>query len=192
MHQQRLHRIAWTVALRLGVVRDAHGHVDVGVLVDEDVANAVEVLDHRDLRLACDPFDQAFATARHDHVDVLFIRDEEADGSAIDRGDHLDRGFRQAGCGQAFAHAGGNGLVAVQCLRPAAQDAGVAGLEAQRRGVGGHVRPRFVDDADDAERHAHLADLNAGRPVPQLADLADGVAQRRDLFEAFRHRCDRS
>ena len=83
-------------------------------------------------------------------------------------------------------HASGDRRVAAQRLRAAAQDRRVAGLEAQRRGVGGHVRPRFVDDADHAERHAHAADLDAGGPVAQVGDLADRIGQRRDLREARR------
>src|SRR5213083_1527710 len=51
--------------------------------------------------------------------------------------------------------------------RPAAQDAGVARFQAQRRGVGGDVGARFVDDADHAQRHAHPADLDSGRLLLQ-------------------------
>ena len=43
----------------------------------------------------------------------------------------------------------------------------------------------FVDDAEDAERHAHLADLDAGRAVFQVGDLADRIGQRRDLLHAW-------
>ena len=75
-------------------------------------------------------------------------------------------------------------------LGAAAQDRRVAGLEAQSRGVGGHVRPRLVDDADDAQRHAHQADLDAGRTELEVRDLADGIGQRRDFREAVRHRGD--
>ena len=62
----------------------------------------------------------------------------------------------------------------------AAQHDRVAGLQAQRGGVDGHVRPRLVDDGDDAERHAHLAHVEpVGQPVA-VDDLADGVGQRGD------------
>ena len=49
--EQRLHRVARRVALRLRVVGDADRHVEVGRRVDEDVADAVEMLDHRHLAL---------------------------------------------------------------------------------------------------------------------------------------------
>ncbi len=42
------------------------------------------------------------------------------------------------------------------------------------------LRTRFVDDADHAERHAHLPDPDAARPVLQIADLADRIGERRD------------
>ena len=43
-HQQRFHRVARRIALRLGVVADAHRLVDIGIDVDEDVADAVRCL----------------------------------------------------------------------------------------------------------------------------------------------------
>ena len=49
----------------------------------------------------------------------------------------------------------------VQALGAAAQDRGVAGLQAQRAGIGGHVRAALVDDADHPERHAHALDASA-------------------------------
>jgi hypothetical protein len=41
----------------------------------------------------------------------------------------------------------------------------VAGFQAQRGGIGGYVRPRLVDDADHAERHAHAPDLDPAGAV---------------------------
>jgi hypothetical protein len=78
----------------------------------------------------------------------------------------------------------------VQGFGSAAQDAGVARLQAQACRVRGHVRARFVDDADDAERHAHAADLDAGRAAREAADFADGIFQRRDVFQPPGHLLD--
>ena len=39
----------------------------------------------------------------------------------------------------------------------------------------------LVDDRDDAERHPHLAQVQAVGQAPALDHLADGVRQRRDL-----------
>ena len=48
--------------------------------------------------------------------------------------------------------------------RAAAQDHGIAGLQAQRAGIGGHIGAAFEDHADDAERHAHALD-GEGSPI---------------------------
>ena len=70
-------------------------------------------------------------------------------------------------------------------LRAAAQDRGIAGLEAQRAGIGGHVRPAFVDDADDAERHAHALDGHAVGPRPALRHACrPGSASARTTVDA--------
>ena len=148
------------------------------------------MLDHRHPRFLRDALDQALAAARHDDVNVFRHGDEVADGRAVGGFDHLHRRFRQAGGREAGAHAGGDGLIAADRFLAAAQDRGVAGLEAQRRGVGRDVGARLVDDADHAERHAHLADLDAGGAELHVGNLADRVGQRGDLFEALRHRFD--
>ena len=63
-------------------------------VVDEHVANAVQVLDHRNGGFARDPLDQAPATARNDHIDEFVKRDQRADCGAIDSVDQLHRVFR--------------------------------------------------------------------------------------------------
>ena len=50
--------------------------------------------------------------------------------------------------------------------------------------------PRLVDDRDDAERHAHLRQLDAVGQRVALDDLADGIGQRRERLERLRHRLD--
>ena len=59
-----------------------------------------------------------------------------------------------------------NGAAGMHALGAAAQDGGVAGLQAQRARIAGHVGPALVDDADDAERHAHARDVEAVGPGP--------------------------
>ena len=104
----------------------------------------------------------------------------QPDRGAVARRHELDRGLRQARRRAAprAARRGSRGS-SDEALGAAAQDRGVAGLEAQRAGVGGHVRAALVDDADDAERHAHALDGHAVRPRPAFGDLADRIGQRR-------------
>ena len=66
----------------------------------------------------------------------------------------------------------------------AAQDRGIAGLQAERAGIGGHIRPAFIDDADDAERHPHALDGQAVRPRPGFGDVADRVGERAHGLDA--------
>ena len=75
-----------------------------------------------------------------------------------------------------------------QALGAAAQDRGVAGLQAERAGVGGDVRPALEDHADDAERRAHPADVQPRGPVPLGDHLPDRVGLRR-RWRAGRRPC---
>ena len=54
-----------------------------------------------------------------------------------------------------------DGARGAETFGAAAQDHGVAGLEAERTGIGRHVGPALVDHADDAERHTHTLDAHA-------------------------------
>ena len=84
----------------------------------------------------------------------------------------------------------GQHRVGVRRRRRAAQHDRVARLQAQRGGVDRDVRPRLVDDGDDAERHAHLAHVEAvGQPLA-VDDLADRVGQRGDVAHAVGDRRD--
>ena len=157
------------------------------MLVDEDVAHAVEVLDHRYCCFLGDTLNQSLAAARYEHVDMLVHRRQQADNRAIGGRDQLHRVLRQPGNGEPLTNAHRDGLIRMQGLRAAAQDAGISRLEAKGSGVGGDVGTRFVDNADDAERHAHVTDLDAARPKFELTYFADGIGQRRDFAHAFGH-----
>ena len=155
------------------------------------MAVAVEVLEHRHARLVRDTLDQAAPAARDDEVDVLRQRNHLTDRRAIRRFDDLHNGFWKFRRFEPSGNATCDRLVRARRFGATAQHHRVAALEAQARRVGGHIRARFVNDADDAQRHAHLADLNAGRTGAQVRDFAYRVRQLRDLAQAFGHRGDR-
>ena len=156
--------------------------------VDIDVADAFEMREDRHARLALHARDQALAAARHDDVDgAVEARQHLADGGAVGRRHELDRVLGQAGRLQALDQAGMDGARGIERIRAAAQDHGVAGLQAQRAGIGGHVGAALVDHADDAERRAHALDVQAVRPVPCGDHLADRIGQRGDRRDAVGH-----
>ena len=84
-------------------------------------------------------------------------------------------------------HARGDGAVGAQRFAAAAQDGGVARLQAQPGGVGGDVGARLVNDADHAQRHAHAPDADAARALAQFGDGADRIVEARDLLQALGH-----
>ncbi len=132
-----------------------------------------------------------FAAARDDDVHVVVHAQELAHGRAVGGVDDEHRVLGQPRRAQTLVHAHRDRQIGVDRLRTAAQDAGVARLQAERRGIRSDVRARLVDDSDHAERHAHPADLDPGRPLRELGDRAHRIGQRRDLLQAFRHRLDR-
>ena len=122
--------------------------------------------------------DQRLAAARDDDVDDAGHLQHLADGGAVGRRHQLDAVFRQAGGdegdGEAFVDHRRGG----EALRTAAEDGRVARLQAQPAGIGGDVRPRLVDDADDARaacaparcagRSAGPRRRSPGRPDPAM------------------------
>ena len=113
-----------------------------------------------------------------------------ADGGTVRRRHELDRRLGQAGALEAGDERRMDRQRRVEAFRSGAQDRRVAGLHRQRAGVGGHVGPAFVDDADDAERHAHALKAQAVRPRPFGQHRADGIGQRGNLLDALGGRFD--
>ena len=186
--QQRLGRAADAGAPHLGVEHDRLRHVELGRLVHVDVANAFEMREHRHARLRLHARDQALAAARHDDVDgAVEPGEHHPDRGAVARRHQLDRGFGQRGRAQALGQRGVDRAIAAMALRAAAQDRGIAGLEAERGGIGGDVRAALVDDADDAERHPHALDGHAVRPRPALRHRADRIGERAHHVERLGH-----
>src|SRR5258707_761720 len=66
---------------------------------------------------------------------------------------------------------------------PAAQEDGVPALDAQRGCVDGHVGTRLVDDGDDAERDAHLADEQAVGATGHSRDRPHWVFQTSNVLD---------
>ena len=75
-------------------------------LVDEDVADPLEMGEYGDARFRLDAADQALAAARDDHVDgAVEAGQHQANRGSVAARHQLDRGFRQTSgaqpCGQA-------------------------------------------------------------------------------------------
>ena len=95
--QQRLDRVADAGTLHLGVEDDFFRHGEIGLGVDENGADAVRVLDHRNARLGDHGFDQAVAAARNDQVDEIALAAEEGHERAVGVVDELHRALGQRG-----------------------------------------------------------------------------------------------
>ena len=155
--------------------------------VDVHVAVADAGLDHRHRRLLDDRPDQPGAAARDQHVDQpagphqlldrLAARPPAPAGSTSAGRPASAAASRSTATIASLDAAGGGG---------AAQQHRVAGLQADAGRVDGHVRAGLVDDADHAERHPDLAQLEAVRQRGAADHLADRVGQRGHVARARR------
>jgi len=115
VHEQGLGRVAYARALDLRVEHDRAPPLEVGAVIDVDVAVAGRGVDDRDRRDALERRLQPFATAGHDQVhepglrgelgDLVAPAPEQTDRVAwqTDRG---DRGVRDPGQGRVGATGG--------------------------------------------------------------------------------------
>lgn len=69
----------------------------------------------------------------------------------------------------------------------AAEDGGVAGLEAESGGVGGDIGARFIDDDDDTDGSANLLEVQAIWPGALVEDAAYGIGECGDVAKAGGH-----
>jgi len=175
--QQRLHGVADARTLRLRVEADPDGHVEIGALVDEDVADPLVMLDHGDPRLADHGPDEVLAPPGDDEIDVLLELQQDVDGLAVHHGDELDGVFGQPLDPEHAAQDRAQGPVGMDRLGAAPEDDRVAGLQAQGRRVGRHVGARLVDDPDDPQRDPHPAHEQPVGPAPHGRDLPHGIGQ---------------
>jgi hypothetical protein len=106
---------------------------------------------------------------------IRLVRQQNPDRLAVGGRDELHRRLRQPGGGHRLGDDARERRVGRERFGTALQDHCVAGFEAEARGVGGHVGARFVDHADDADRHADLRDVEAVRPLPASDRLPDGI-----------------
>ena len=148
------------------------------------MAIAGEVLQHRHPRLLAHAADQAFAAAGNGQVDVLGHVQQFIHRGAIGGGHQLDGVRRQTrfggGRGQDFR----DRRVAVAASLPPRRH-GVAALDANACGVGGHVRPRLVDEEDHPQRHADLLHLQAVGPDRRGDHLAEGSGKAATSWRAL-------
>ena len=137
--------------------------VEIGGGVDVEVADALVVLDHRHARVLGDEADQALAAARDRQVDRGPVSCSSSSIVLARRiVDQRHRGLGQAGLAQrAVQRTAAIAALRARASLPPRRSTRVAGLQAQRRGVGGHVGARLVDHRDHAERHAHALDRDA-------------------------------
>ena len=105
------------------------------------------------------------------------------DGLAVGRRDELHGVAGRPARGQLVGEDAVQGAVGVDRLLAAAEDDGVAALDAEGGGVGGDVGPALVDEQDHAERDADLRDVEPVGPAAGADDLADRVGQRGDLVQ---------
>jgi len=188
VYEERLDGIAHAGALDLGVERDLGGHGEIGGLVHVEGTDAVVMFDDRDAGGFHHGLDQATATAGDEQVDDACAFAEQTDRVAVGDRHKLDGRGGQAGGGEAARERRGDGSVGTQRFRTAAEDHGVATLQAETGGIAGDVGTGLVDEADDAERDANLGNLDAVGLRPLAEKLTDGVGERSDLLQAVRAR----
>ena len=149
-----------------------------------DVAVADTGLDGRHGGVADDGVDQARPAARDDDVDEAAGLDQVRDAGPVGAGQQLHRVGVQPLGHQRGAQRGHECRVGPRRRRTTAQQHGVARLQREPERVDRDVRPALVDHADDTERNALLAHLQAVGQRAAAQHLADRVGQAGDLTQS--------
>ena len=187
MDEERLHGVADARALGLGVQGDLRRDPEVGAGVDEDVAEALVVLEDGHGRPFRHHADECLPPAGHDEVDVAVESEEDLDRLPVGDVDEADGRGREPGLLEPPGEDGRDYRVRLEGVAPAPENDGVPRLDAEGSGVGGDVRPALVDEADDADRRADATDLHPVRPALHADGRAHGIGQGRDLADPQHH-----
>ena len=188
--QQRLGGIAHAYTLGLGINDNVERLIKVGGFMHVDVAVARARLDHRHKRLAHAALDQACTAARNEYVDNAAELHELASGLAVGGLNHRHSLAREAlGLERIGQQLGDHGTRVIG-QRAAAQNAGVAGTDADACGVGRHVGARLVDHSDQAQRHTHAGQVHAACKHAVVEHAAHGIGQLGELLQTGGHALD--
>ena len=159
--QQGFQRIAGAGALDLRIHDDFDRFFHIAFAVDVKVTDPFVVFQHRHRRLGTDQPDQPFAAARDDQIEILIHLEQQIHRRVIRPRHQLHRAVGQAAPDRRPVHDPGQNQIGVKRLAAAAQDHRVARLETDSRRIDGHIRARFVNNADHAQRNADLGDFEA-------------------------------
>ena len=149
VHEQRLHGVARRCVLHLGIDHDAHGLLDVSVLVHVDVADAVGMAHDRNLGVVHDVAHEGVGSSGDEKVHESEAVEEE--GDVLARLDLVEATLGKAGVDGRRMDDLEEGLVGMEGLRTALEDGAVAALDAERRDLHERVGASLEDDADDAD-----------------------------------------
>ena len=190
MHQQRFGTVADGGALNLGIQDDLGSHRKVSVFVHIDVAVARAGLDDRDSRRLDDGLDERGSAARDEAVHVLVQGHQATGGGTVGTLDELYAGRWQANRLKGVLQDTGQGNIGMDGLGSAAQQDGVAGLQAEGGGIHGDIGATLINDTDNAQGNAGLGDLQAVGSTPARQDGPDRVRQGGDLPQPGLHLAD--
>ncbi len=183
MNQQRLQCIAYRRALYLGVADEGEGLLEVGGLIQEDMADADPAGNDRDAAVLAAEFMQSGAAAGDEHVDVLIHLQQLIHQRTVRRENALHRVLGEAGRLQRIMDSVHQRLVGADGLFAAAQNGGVAGLHQQGGGINRDIRAGFINHRDNAERRAFFMDLQPLRMGHFIKAFADRVRELRDMTD---------
>ena len=131
--------------------------------------------------------DQSSAAAGNQQIDQTHRRHQLGRALAAGVLYQLHQCFRQPRRLQPLLHGCDDGVGRPKRLLAAAQHAGIAALDRQRRRVAGDVRAALVDNGHHAHRHAGLFDDQAVGALHPGNHAAHRIGQRRHLTDAFCH-----
>ena len=133
---------------------------------------------------------QPLAAARNNEIDQPRGAQHGGNERAVRGGCVLHHASRQTRRNQSLAQGRIDRGRTEKAFAAAAQDHGVAGFDANGRGVRADIRARFVNHADDANRRRHTPDAQTVRPHPFLGAAAQRIGQTGDVLQAAGHGVD--
>ena len=107
------------MGLRIHSELSRHGHIGLGV--DIEVANAIQMFEHGYRGLGSDSLNEPLASTRHDHVNQTAQTYKRRDGRSVGGINNLNHLLRQTSLSKPCFYAGRKHKVRTNRLRSAAQ-----------------------------------------------------------------------
>ena len=190
MNNQRLRGITHARTLRFGVHDNIDRHLQIGAVIDINMAIADSSFNDGNFRFLFHRLNQARAAARNQYINIINRLHQFLGSGMTGIFNQLHHIGIHSRLYQSLPDDGNQCGIGINGIAAAAQNNGIAGFKGQRKRIDRNIRAAFKNHGDHTQRHAFLNYLQTVQIGIAADNLPNRVLQIGNLPNAFRNAFD--